>query len=419
MRVTILTLGSRGDVQPYVGLGAALAARGHLVTVAAGAAFEPLIRRAGLAACVVEPDPRLVADGANPPRWFRPEVAFAARRLLTGGGGAGPWSRLYAGYQAASRGADVLLYPAWAAPVARILGEALGVLTISAYLTPVHPTQAFPSPFVKFPANATLNPIGHQLALWMMGMAFGDLPNAWRRELPLPPAAIRPISSDMTACLYGYSQVLVPRPDDWPDHVKVSGPWWWHDPGWRPPPDLARFIHAPGEVIYLGFGSMLDSRPQALKQIVKQALADLGCRAVYSPGPANQLALGTSQFLMPIAEVPFDWLFPRVDAIVHHGGAGTTAEAARSGKPSLGVPFFGDQFFWSGRVHDQGAGPAPIPRRRLTAQRLASAIDLALHDPGIREQAELLGARVRAERGLTEAVETIENLWATNPGSAG
>jgi UDP:flavonoid glycosyltransferase YjiC (YdhE family) len=125
-------------------------------------------------------------------------------------------------------------------------------------------------------------------------------------------------------------------------------------------------------------------------------------------GPAGQLDLPVSPRWLAVRDIPFDWLFGRVDAIIHHGGAGTTAQSARAGKPSVTVPFFADQFFWGQRIHRAGGGPRPIPRRALTSERLVSAIDEALHDPRISERAALLGTRVRSETGLSTAVNLIE-----------
>jgi sterol 3beta-glucosyltransferase len=177
---------------------------------------------------------------------------------------------------------------------------------------------------------------------------------------------------------------------------------------WRPPEDLDRFLKASGRVVFLGFGSMMDARPGKLNTVVEAALNRLGCRAVLLAGPAGQLDLPPSPRRLTVRDIPFDWLFRRVDAIVHHGGAGTTAQAARAGKPAVVVPFFGDQFFWGERVHRAGGGPRPIPRGALTSERLVAAIDEALHDPRIAERAALLGTQVRAETGLSTAVSLIE-----------
>jgi sterol 3beta-glucosyltransferase len=167
-------------------------------------------------------------------------------------------------------------------------------------------------------------------------------------------------------------------------------------------------LRAPGKVVYLGFGSMMDTHPARLNAVVEEALTRVGCRAVLLAGPPGQLDLPSSPRRFTVREIPLEWLFRRVDAIVHHGGAGTTAQAARAGKPSVVVPFLGDQFFWGQRIHRAGGGPRPIPRRALTSARLVSALEQALDDPRCAERAASLGTQVRAEAGLSTAVRMIE-----------
>jgi len=113
---------------------------------------------------------------------------------------------------------------------------------------------------------------------------------------------------------------------------------------------------------------------------------------------------------MMVESVPYDWLFPRVAAVVHHGGAGTTSAGLRAGVPSIVVPFFGDQPFWGQRIADLGVGPAPIPRRTLTAARLAQAIRRAVTDEAMQQRAADLGARIRAEDGVARAVAVIQQF---------
>lgn len=408
MRLTLLTYGSRGDVQPYVGLGVGLAAHGHRVTVAVSAAFEGLVREAGLRPWVVAPDPRLTAAGEGEPRWYLPGVAYGAIRIMRARG-SGSAERLYQDYASASRVADAVLYPMWAAPAARGLHRTTGIQTIAAYLAPVHPTRAFPSPFLPPRLTAGSNRLGHWVVLALLRAALDGFtlpvatPGAPERSngvLP-PPGEL---------CLYGCSPTLVPRPDDWPQDVLITGDWGRRRSRWQPPRELERFLTTAGPVVYVGSGSMVDPQPAELSEVVDKAAARTRCRVVYSPGPGGGLQLGRSGTRLPIGDLPFEWLFPRVDAIVHHGGAGTTSEAARSGKPSFGIPYFGDQPFWLDRLYQLGAGPGPIPRSRLTCDSLASAIDRCLHDPSVKRRAKEVGAAVRAEDGVGQAVRAIEEV---------
>ena len=410
LRISILTLGSRGDVEPYLGLGVALARAGHRVTVAAPAAFDGLIRWAGLEAFRVEPDPRLLAVGGEPPRWLQSSVTAGAIRLRRAARAGSGLGIAYSGYLEASRRADVILYPPWLAPVARTIAQIHGCLAVPTYLAPIHPTHAFPSPFLNFSSHPGWNRLSHFMAMCLGRAALNGAPNTWRSQVVgLAPAPMELLPPDGEVCLYGFCRSLLPPPPDWPPGVVVTGPWWMDArEDWRPPEDLDRFLQASGRVVFLGFGSMMDARPEKLNAVVEAALTRLGCRAVLLAGPAGQLDLSPSPNRLTVRDIPFDWLFRRVDAIVHHGGAGTTAQAARAGKPSVVVPFFGDQLFWGQRIHRAGGGPPPIPRGSLTSERLVSAIDEALNDPRTAERAAMLGAQVRAETGLSTAVRLIE-----------
>lgn len=412
LRITLLTLGSRGDVEPYLGLGVALARGGHQVTVAASAAHESLIRRAGLEAFTVEADPRLKSVNGEPPRWLVPSAIDGAIRLRAAARKPPGLDSIYSGYLEAARSADVVVYSLWLGPVARAMAEIRGCLAIPALLAPIHPTRAFPSPYLPLALHPGVNRVTHRLALRLGRAALHGAPNSWRRRIGLEPAGGDLLLHGEDLCLYGFSRTLVTPPPDWPPGAVITGPWWLDEPrDWRPPDDLRRFLEKPGKVIFLGFGSMMDRRPERLNAIVQAALASLDCRAVLLAGPGEQLALPSGDRWFVVRDIPFDWLFPRVDAIVHHGGAGTTAQAARSGKPSFAVPFFADQGWWGRRIHQAGGGPPPLSRRGLTAAKLASRIQELLHDPHWPEQARRLGTLVRAEAGSTTAVDLITAGW--------
>ena len=110
-----------------------------------------------------------------------------------------------------------------------------------------------------------------------------------------------------------------------------------------------------------------------------------------------------------IEAVPHDWLFERVTAVVHHGGAGTTAAGLRAGKPTVICPFMGDQPFWGRRVVALGVGAGPVPQKKLNAENLAEAIQTVTSDKQIQERAATLGEKIRAEDGITKSIEFIES----------
>jgi sterol 3beta-glucosyltransferase len=209
--------------------------------------------------------------------------------------------------------------------------------------------------------------------------------------------------------LYAYSRHLLPVPPDYPPHVHVTGYWFLEQQqAWTPPADLAAFLAAGPPPVYVGFGSMSGAKAQDRTAIVVEALARAGQRGVLASGWGGMTRADLPANIFMLEEAPHDWLFPRVAAVVHHGGAGTTAAGLRAGKPTVIVPFIADQPFWGKIVHEQGAGPQPIAQKRLSAESLAAAIGEAVTDAEMQRRAAAIGEKIRAEDGAGNAVAIIE-----------
>lgn len=174
------------------------------------------------------------------------------------------------------------------------------------------------------------------------------------------------------------------------------------------------FLESGPPAVYVGFGSIAGSDPAATTKVVLNALELSEQRGVLATGCGGLAADTLPETVFKLESAPHDLLFPRMAAVVHHGGAGTTAAGLRAGKPSVICPFFGDQPFWGKRVHDLGVGPAPLPQKKLTADALAAAIGRAATDNGIRQKAQVLGQKLQAEDGAGVAVQVIqEKVGAT------
>lgn len=194
---------------------------------------------------------------------------------------------------------------------------------------------------------------------------------------------------------------MIPKPQDWDQHITISGFYFLSRAStFVPASELAQFLDSGPPPVYIGFGSIVVDDPNALTKTIFDAVEKAGVRAVMSRGwsgfGAGELRI-PDQVLM-IGNVPHDWLFGRVSCVVHHGGAGTTAAGIAQGKPTVIVPFFGDQAFWGAMVTKAGAGPLPIPIKKLTSSNLAAAI-LAALDPSTLKRVQELGARMSQERG--------------------
>jgi len=209
--------------------------------------------------------------------------------------------------------------------------------------------------------------------------------------------------------IYGYSPTVIPKPPDWGDNQQITG-YWFLDTvkGYRPETALRDYLEDGPPPVCVGFGSMVDHEQKAIDRLVIDALRETGHRGILLGG-WSQLGSGDlPEFVFRVDAVPHDWLFPRMAAVVHHGGSGTTAAALRAGVPSVVVPWFGDQFFWGWRVQELGAGPKPISRNKLTTAKLVGAIQQAVSDESIMCEAAQLGRQIRAEDGVGTAVKLIE-----------
>jgi UDP:flavonoid glycosyltransferase YjiC (YdhE family) len=201
---------------------------------------------------------------------------------------------------------------------------------------------------------------------------------------------------------------VVPRPPDWGEHIHITGYWYPEDETWGPPDELRRFIEAGPPPVFIGFGSMPVSQPERTTSLVLEALKRAGQRAVLHTGWAG-LGGDLHDDVFQIEYAPYNWLFPRMAAVVHHGGSGTTASGLRAGVSTLIVPFLFDQSYWGRRVAALGAGPAPIPYKQLSVDRLAEGITRAVNDAAMRQRAASLGQKIRAEDGIAQARQIIED----------
>lgn len=428
LRLTCLALGSRGDVQPFIALGQALQARGHQVCIATAQEYLPLAEQYGLAtACVggsirEQMDFELVYEALDVAHNPLP-LGFALSFLKQ----VGPLvQRIVADSYAACAGAEGLLVSTLGRYPGLSVAEKLGLPLLPVHFHPYGATHTMPD--LSFPAWPTGWPghkpyyrLTHFLAAHGLWQLLGPALNQARRKvLALPtlsPWALgQRVSPSPHLSLYAYSPYLAPPPTDWPTSQVATGYWPLPDAGhWQPPAALQTFLENGPPPIYVGFGSLLVGRgPDGVTRLVLEALEHSGQRGVLYAGWGDFAQVPLPPSCLRIDSVPHAWLFPRTAAVVSHCGAGTVAAALRAGVPIIGVPFFGDQVFWAERLHALGAGPAPIPRRALTATRLAAAMQQAVQNPALRQQAQALGQTLRTETGLQCGVALVESFFYQN-----
>jgi len=414
MRIAILTLGTRGDMQPYVALALGLRAAGHDVVISGPENFAEWVQGFGfdyvsggldLQALLQSPAGRDLISGSLFAiiRNFRDLSTKVTAEVIEGG-------------TRATENADLILYHPKAF-VGVDLGEAKNIPVIATALQPVLvPTGDFAI------AGLGNGRLGRRLNRWSYAAVraqralFSGQINRWRTEVLGLPALPRfaktgEINGTPLPVLHAHSKHVVPRPADWPDHAHVTGYWFLDDTsGWAPPDDLQTFLDAGPPPVYVGFGSMTDKDPEAKARLVIEAVAKAECRAVIATGWGGLTADDLPDTVFAIDGAPHDKLFPLMSAIVHHGGAGTTAAAFRAGKPQLVAPYFGDQPFWGNRVADLGAGLPPLPQKKMTADKLAHSLRGIVKDKTFASHAETLAHELAKEDGVSTAVGLIERL---------
>jgi sterol 3beta-glucosyltransferase len=412
MKITIFAIGSRGDVQPYVALGKGLKDAGHAVQVLTSQDFKSLVEAYNLEFVELGGNIQNIAQSMQD---LIEKGNFLQIMRSMGAAAQGLASQAARSGLIACRDSDLIVGGLGGLSIGLALAEKLGLPFIPAYLYPFTPTRQFPSVLTPLPQSSLIRwmyPFSHRLAQQVMWQTTRAADNQARKEvLGMARAPFwGPFAAQQkSTVLYGYSPQVVPPPADWGESVHVTGYWFLDPPlGWQPPADLADFIENGPPPIFIGFGSMPSRKPEAAAELVVQALSLSGQRGVLLAGWSGMQKADLPESVFMTGSVPFSWLFPKMKAVVHHGGAGTTSAGCNAGIPAVVTPFMGDQPFWAKRMVDLGVGPQPIPRRVLTAERLAKAIRQAVEDEGMRAKARALGERVRAEDGVRRAVEVIE-----------
>lgn len=423
MRIAIVAPGSRGDVEPYLALGKGLKKAGHIVRLVTHRNFGGFVQSHGVDFWPVEGNVQDIAQSADMRALlekgnFLTILSQMAKEAQHGA------LALAQGGLAACQGMDLVIAGIGGIFIGIALAEKLRLPLLQAYYIPFTPTQAYPSFLLPRPPSwfgGTLNRASYHMARQMIWQGFRSADRVARKQvLGLPAAPFwGPFNAGCmqdTPILYAYSPAVIPRAADWDEKTYVTG-YWFLDPtdNWAPPTDLRAFLQAGPPPVYVGFGSMSSRKPKETADLILHALAQAQQRAIILSGWGGLHKVDLPDTVLAVDSIPFSWLFPRVAAVVHHGGAGTTSAGLRAGVPSIVIPFFGDQPFWGQRIAELGVGPEPIPRQKLTVERLAQAIQRAVTDQTMCQRAANLGTNIRAEDGIVRAVGIIQQ-WANKNG---
>ncbi|MGW7018674.1 glycosyltransferase [Streptomyces decoyicus] len=394
MKVLILSPGTRGDVAPATGLGAAFVADGHEVTIVANAEYEPLVTAAG---CTLAP----ITTPLGPEEDESANAPSGARAYLAA-------LRIYMDQAAtvaldAAPGAEAVLTNA-ISPYGHDIAEGLGVPSVDALLQPWQPSAAYPPVIFGW---RDLGRTGNRLA----GRIARQIPTPYdaacariRSELGLPPETRRATQRRRRAqgqpVHHGISPAVLPRPADWPAHLTLDGFWRPHAPkGWSPPAELCEFLDAGPAPVVITLGSI--SPNSAALRAVEEALQSTKVRAIVQGGPHLHSVVDRLERpdVIHVGDVPHSWLLPRAAVVVHHAGAGITATALQAAVPSVPLPMHTDQLLWARRLVALGAATDPIPIKRVDGPLLAAAITQAHSNQRLRGGAQAVRHAMHSEVG--------------------
>lgn len=417
MKLTLIAIGSRGDVQPIVALGRGLLDAGYAVRIVTLESFESMVRGQGLEFLPVEGDAQALTN----------EMMLAGMKgnglnlLSMYRGIMRTFGAITKNYQEAFaadvlRDSDAILSQLPGGFYGYDLAEYLRVPYIALSVIPQEVTGGYPLSLLpmQFSLGGWYNRQTYALGQQLAWHPFRKSINQFRQELGLPRASfwwgnMRRMVWERTPVIQGFSEHVILTQPDWGDHVYTTGYWTLDEAGWEPSDTLLKFLETGDPPVFVGFGSMPVPEPQQTTALILDALRQSGKRGILHAGWAKLGAANLPDTVFLLDYAPYAWLFPRMSAVIHHGGSGTTGLALRSGVPSMVVPFTADQPFWGKRTHELDVGPVPIPFSKLTVENLAHAVQTMSGNTEMQRRAANLRDRMAAENGVLRAVEVIQH----------
>jgi len=415
--ITILCSGSRGDIQPYIALAQQLKKFGKDVRITAGKSFESFIRDYGIDVYPVDADmhslsidPKLLQAAGSADNPLKMLLTFNKMKNYA--------VNMVHDYYTACEGSELIIYHP-GCTIGYFAARKLGIPSVLAPPFPMHKTKEYLSVIMygRMKSNLITREISYAMLQGMLWMASkGSVKGFWKKQFEAMPdnfgCPFERHREKNHLAMVSCSNFVFARPADWNQNIHQHGYWFVEEPGvYTPPEELADFLDAGEKPVYIGFGSMTSiNQHQGLADLVIEAIVASGRRGIIcGMGKPSNLP----ENILAIDNVPHSWLFEKVCAVCHHGGAGTTAAGFKAGVPSIIVPFSNDQFAWAHRSFDLGVGAKPVPKKELTAEKLAKAIKFALTDR-IVENAINLARKIATEQGALEDVKIIIDILRSN-----
>lgn len=418
MKITILTYGSRGDVQPFIPLSLGLMARGHSVKLAAPARFRSLVEEEGIEFISLAGDPvELSRDLNDAGTNFVKTVRSLMQHAVEIG------ADIMQQVEDASKDTELIVHTFMHVIGAHTLAREMQIPDIHVQLFPMftptgdYPNITLPDTKLRF-LNRWSHEISNRITFWTSKAGYEQV----RHQAEFPKRKLySPFDKDSlrppTPILCAWSPSVLPPSYDWSSNVHVTGYLFGNpDMDYVPPPELQKFLDEKEAPICISFGSMVNRQSDSIDRIIREAVRKTDRRAIVLSG-WTAIRSASSDRLLYLDAVPHQWLLPRCNMLIHHGGAGTTSAGLRAGIPSIVIPFAADQPFWGRRVHSIGAGPRPIPVKKLSVQNLCDAI-LEAETAAMRRSAQRIAQELSKENGVINCIEQIEkysNEFPTSP----
>ncbi|MCL4275014.1 MAG: glycosyltransferase [Anaerolineales bacterium] len=409
MNITILTFGSRGDVQPFLPLSLGLMSRGHNVTLAAPARFKDLIGEHGITFFPLPGDPEELSRRLNDAGYnFIRQVKELMSHAVDIG------VEMLHQTEEACRDANLIIHTFAHAVGAHTLAREKNIPDIHIQTFPMFaPTGDYPNVTMPNLGNRFLNRLTHTLSMQITMLTSTIGFEQVRRRARLPKRTLyHPFKDDpprlRTPILCAWSPSILPPSSDWSPRVHVTGYYFLpENKSYSPPPELDEFLKSGKPPVCVSFGSMVNKNAEKIDATIRESLKQTNNRGIILSGWGSAHRESTNDMLY-LESAPHDWLLPKCKMLIHHGGAGTTSAGLRAGVPQVVVPFMADQPFWGDRVHTVGVGPKPIRVNQLSVEKMVSVMAEAETNL-ILERAQVTGQRIRGETGVDTAVKLIES----------
>ncbi len=414
MKIKILTVGSRGDVQPYVALAKGLLAKKHEVTLCTERGFEEFVTKNGVPFAPVRAEYIHLAQSEEGKKIIKnPLNVFKILKTVI----YPMMSNMLDDFWKHCQDADLILYHPKSLAASHI-AEKLAIPIIAVMPVPMlTPTTAFPSPIIKKNLGAFLNKLSYVINKLAFASAAKPI-NFWRKEvLNLPKRKSNRIDYLLDGALipviYAHSPNFLPKPKDWSENIATTGYLFLDDDlsNWQAKKELVNFLDTNKQneqIVCITFGSMPIKNEIQFAKILTKGVLQSGKKAIIVKGWGQLPIKNVEHKILVIPPTPFSWLFPKVDMVMHHGGAGVTSESLRAGKPMMICPFGLDQYFWGNEAYNRGVARKPIAQNKLTVNNLANAIKETLINPLYAQKAKVIGEKITAEDGIEDAINFIE-----------